>query len=258
MAISTHSKIYYGLKIDTNSRYLDFKEGAITYKATLAVGSYTGSRLAVEIKKQMEASGAYTYTVAYDRTNRKFTITGSSPFTLLASTGVNAGNSAYQIIGFNPVDKTGLSSYTGESNSGYEYKTQFYIQSHKPTNHNRKAIDGVINESASGMIEVVKFGNKRFLSGEFNFITDIIQGAGSIIRTNQTGVDDFVKLMEWLTEKYVLEIMIDENKPLEYETFILESTELDTKGLDYELIELYDKGLPEYFRSGVLKFRLME
>ena len=258
MAISKHSKIYYGLKIDTNSRYLDFKEGSLVFKAVIQVGSYTGSKLAIEIKKQMDAVGAYTYAVIYNRSDRKFVISASSPFTLLCGTGINSSISVFQVIGFSSVDKSGLSSYTSDVSSGHEYKTQFYIQSHQPTSQNRKAIDGVINESASGFIEVVKFGNKRFLSGEFNFITNIVQGAGSLIRSNGTGLQDFVQLMEWLTNKYLVEIMIDETKTEEYETFILESTQTDSKGLDYELTELYDKGLPEYFKSGVLKFRLME
>lgn len=259
MAISTHSKIYYGLKINTNTRYIDFKEGLVIYKATLNVGSYSGAKLATEIKKQLDAVGAYTYTVTFNRTTRKFTIAGSSTFSLLSSSGVNSANSAFLVIGFNTnTDKTLGTTYTGETTAGSEYKTQFYIQSFKPTSQNKKAIDGVINESSNGAVEVVKFGNKRFLSGEFNFITNIIQGYGSKIRNNPTGVDDFIKLMEWLTEKYVFEFMVDENKPEIFETFILESTEQDSKGLDYELIELYDKSLPEYFRSGALKFRLME
>jgi hypothetical protein len=35
--------------------------------------------------------------------------------------------------------------------------------------------------------------------------------------------------MEWATEKYLLEIMIDSEKPNEFQTFILESTETDLR-----------------------------
>jgi len=42
-----------------------------------------------------------------------------------------------------------------------------------------------------------------------------------------------------------------------FESFILESTPADAKGLDFELIETYDRGLAYYYESGRLKFRLI-
>lgn len=258
MALSTHSKFYYGLKITTQNRFLDFQEGANILLATLAVGSYTGASLSIEIKKKMEATGDNVYTVAYNRANRRFTISSTVNFSLLTLTGVNSGLSVFTLLGHNLVsDKTGFSTYLSDFSTGKEYKTQFHIQSHKPTSTNRKALDGVINKSASGVVEVVKFGNERFLSGELLFITNISQGVGSIIRTNTNGVSDYISFIEWCTDKGVLEFMVDENNVANYETFILETTDQDSKGLDYELIELYDRGLPEYFRSGILKFKLL-
>lgn len=173
-------------------------------------------------------------------------------------TGTFASQSIKSLIGFDSLDLSGANSYESDFASGSEYKTQFYLQSYKSTQHNRKAIDGVINKSASGLIEVIKFGNERFMDCEMLFITNIIQSPESIIRTNVTGVEDYISLIEWMTEKAPIEVMIDESKPDEYQTFILESTEQDSKGLDYELIELYDRSLPLYYRSGKLKFRLME
>ncbi len=257
-ALFKHSKFYFGLKITTSNRFIDFEESALKRVAKLTVGTYTGSRLAIEIKKQMESVGVYSYSVSYDRATRKFTISSDSVFSLLAATGVNSGLSTFPSIGFDTgSDLIGFDSYESDFSTGSEYKTQFYIQSYKPTSQNKKAIDGVINKSASGTIEVVKYGNERFMSGEFLFITNIPQCADSIIRSSPTGVADFVSFMEWLTDKGVCEFMVDEQDPTSYEPLILESTEQDSKGLDYELIELYDRGLPDYFRSGTLKFRLL-
>lgn len=258
-ALFNHSKFYFGLKITTQNRYIDFQEGIDIRLATLTVGTYTGSSLAIEIKKQMDAVGDNTYSVTYDREDRTFTIATDVNYSLLTLTGLNSGLSAYSTLGFElSSDKTGQITYTSDYSTGSEYSTQFFIQSYKPTSQNRKAIDGVINKSSSGVIEVVKFGNERFMSGEFLFITNISQGEGSIIRSSPTGVEDFISFIEWLTDKGVVEFMVDEEDAQSYETFILESTEQDTKGLDYELIELYDRNLPEYFRSGTLKFRLLE
>jgi len=258
-ALFNHSRFYFGLKITNANKYLDFKEGLVFRVATLTIGSYTGASLASELKKKLDAVGDNTYTVTYNRDTRKFTISSTVNFSLLPFTGVTIGQGVYSMIGFSSAaDRSGASTYTGDIASGSEYKTQYFIQSFKPTAHNRKAIDGIINKSSSGVIEVVKFGNERFMSGEFLFITDIPQGLGSIIRTNHTGVQDYISFIESIIDKGLVEFMVAENETSVFETFILESTEQDSKGLDYELIELYDRNLPDYYRSGVLKFRLTE
>jgi len=205
----------------------------------------------------MNAVGSNEYLCTYDRVTRTFTIATTVNFTLLTQSGNNFGQAIWPMIGFNAPDKSGAITYTAANVSGKEYTTQFFIQSFKPTSLNRKAIDGVINKSASGVVEVVKFGNERFMSGEMNFITDIVQAQGSIIRTNPDGVAAYIDFIEWCTDKGPVEFMPDESNVLSFEPFLLESTEVDSKGLDYELIELYDRGLAGYFRSGVLKFKLI-
>jgi hypothetical protein len=256
-ALKNHSSFFYGWKIDLQTRYIDFNDGA-PKTAILKTGTYTSSSLALEIKKQMDSLSSLDFTVTFDRTTRKFTISSTAPFSLLFSTGPYAGQSAASVIGYTATDKTASSSYLAENVSGYEYKTQLYLQSYKPTSLNRKAIDGVVNKSASGKTEVVKFGNERFMSCEMTFITNIIQEPGSIVRTNMTGREDFVQFIEWCTEKAPLEFMENESDVSTFQEFILESTEADSKGLDYDLIETYDKNLPYYYRSGKLKFKLLD
>jgi hypothetical protein len=259
MALSNHSSFYYGLRITAQNQSLDFKEGSTEYSIQLAIGSYTGSKLAIEIEKKLNSVGSLEYSVLFDRVTGKFTISANSVFSLLCATGSTLGTTSFQTIGFNiSSDKTGLSSYVSDNMAVKKYTTQFWLQSYKPTDSNKKAIDPQLNESSSGVVEVVKQGTKRFMSCEFYFITSIIQGKDSKIRSNENGRQDYIDFIEWCTEKYLIEFMENENSPENYQTFILESTEQDQKGLDYELIELYDRQLPEYFRSGVLKFRLME
>ena len=256
MALDTHSKFLFGWKITTANRNIDFNDGAVK-AAVLKVGTYSPAALAVEIALKMNAASSLVFTVSFSNSTRMFTIASTGPFSLLFSTGTSAGQSPASLLGFTTLDKTAASTYTSESASGSQYTTQFCIQSYKPTSQNRQAISGVVNKSASGVIEVIKFGDERFMSGELLFVTDIQQAVGSIIRTNGAGVSDYITFIEWCTEKGPVLFFEDENNVLNYQSLQLESTEQDPQGLDYELIELYDRGLAEYFRSGVLKFRLI-
>ena len=256
-ALENHSKFYYGWLITNQNKYIDFNDGSGVQTATLKVGYYSSNDLMIEIKKKMDALSTLDFTISFNRTTRKFTISSTSSFSLLFSTGPNAAQSTASLLGYTATDKTSSSSYLAENVSGLEYKTQFYIQSYKDTSTNRKAIDGTVNKSASGVIEVIKFGNERFMEGEFLFITNIVQEPQSIIRTNIQGREDFIQFIEWCTEKAPVEFMKIENDPSTYQQLVLESTPTDSKGLDYDLIEMYDRGLAYYYRSGTLKFRLI-
>lgn len=256
-ALENHSKFYYGWLITNQNKYIDFNDGSGVKTATLKVGYYSSSDLMIEIKKKMDAQSSLDFTILFNRTTRKFTISSTSNFSLLFSTGPNAAQSTASLLGYTATDKTSASTYLAENVSGYEYSTQFYIQSYKDTSTNRKAIDGTVNKSASGVIEVIKFGNERFMEGEFLFITNIVQEPQSIIRTNIQGREDFIQFIEWCTEKAPVEFMKIENDPSTYQQLVLESTPTDSKGLDYDLIEMYDRGLAYYYRSGTLKFRLI-
>ena len=93
---------------------------------------------------------------------------------------------------------------------------------------------------------------------EVMFITNILQETDSILRSNDQAVEDFIQFIEWCIDKGTVEFMPDENDVSTFEVLLLEATEKSADGLDYELIELYDRDLPEYFRSGNLKFKLIE
>jgi hypothetical protein len=257
-ALSTHSKFRYGWEVTTLKRYLDFNDGTAVRRATLDIGVYDSAGYAAEIKKQMDAVSTLVFTVSFNRTTRIFTISSTANFTLLFSTGVSSAVSAHVLLGYTSTDKSAALTYTAEGASGYEYSTQFPLQSYKDTTTNRRAIDGVVNKSASGVVEVIKFGNERFMECEFLFITNVQQEVGSIILSNPTGLEDFIQLMDWLTDKGTVEFIKNSSDAATYQSFILESTEADSKGLDYDVIELYDRGLAYYFKSGKLKFRLLE
>lgn len=96
------------------------------------------------------------------------------------------------------------------------------------------------------------------MSCEILFITNLRQDTGSIIESDDTAVESYISFIEWATDKGKIEFMPDRSDVSVYQDFILESTESSGDGLDYELNELYDRGLANYYRSGALKFRLLE
>ncbi len=259
MAVNTHSLIYYGLEVTELNRYIDVTNGTTTKVAKLSLGGYTPNELLTELSLQLNKAYPSEYNFTFDRTTKLFNFKSSVPLTIKFNTGVNSTQSVASLLGFTNAsdivfNSTGINS---SISSVKEYRTQFYVQSYLDPKHNKKAVDGQINKSASGKVEVVKFGNERFMECEFKFITDIIQIEGSVVR-NTANVQGFIDLMEWLTEKRNIEFMLDESKPNEYKTYMLESTPKDQKGLDYELDEMYDQELALYYKSGVLKFKLME
>lgn len=257
MALSTHSRFYYGWQITTSNRYLDFNDGSDKV-AILDVGYYTSSDLATMIASKMNELSSTDFTVTFNRSTRKFTIAGSATFSLLAGSGDNVTLGVFTLLGYTATDKTGFATYLAQTTSGYEYTTQFFPQSYLPTSTNRNAIEGLVNKSSSGVIEVIKFGDERFMKLELLFITNIPQSPDSIIRSKSDGVEQYIQLIEWLTSKAPVEVMINELDVDTFQEFILESTEQDTQGLNYELTELYDKSLPLFYKSGRLTFRLME
>ena len=142
--------------------------------------------------------------------------------------------------------------------AGSEYVTQFILQSHVKSEHSQGATYATLNKSASGKVEVVKFGDEYFMEANIKYATDYLYGASTPIRNNATGVADLNAFLIYLISKGPIEFMADEDAPETFEKMILESTPDDSKGLKYKLKELYGQGLPGYFETGVLKFRVAE
>lgn len=90
---------------------LDFNEGGSELTATLTASTYTISTLAIEIKTQLDAAGALTFSVAASSDN-KFTISAPTAFSLLPETGTNALTSILPILNINPKPGYGDSEFS--------------------------------------------------------------------------------------------------------------------------------------------------
>lgn len=256
--ISSFSKFYYGFTItETNSQW-DFSEGGAELTAEISVGEYTATTFCIALENALNAAGGLIYAVSFNRSTRKITITAAGAFQILLATGSHRASSPFSLAGFSQGSNlTGASSYEGAAAAGDYYVPQFKLQDYVAPDNLQEAVEATINESASGDIQVVKFGNRSFYEFNIMFATDIEQ-PDEVIRTNLNGIADLRRFMRFLITKAPCEIMPDENTPASYDTIVLESTSENSKGVGYRLKEMYDKGLPGYFQTQKLKFRVME
>lgn len=259
MSLTTLSKFYFGHTVTSENNLIDFKEGAgPELTATLTVGDYSLTEYAAEIKRVLDAAGALTYTVTFSRSTRVITITTTSTFSLLVSSGTHIGTGAFSMMGFTGADRTGASTYAGNTGSGSSFQPQFVLQDHVSSDDEQRSVEATVIRSASGRVEVVTFGTERFVTGRMRWNTNLLQPSNGPITSSVTGLSDLRTFMQYITTKAKVEYMPDKDTPSTYETVILESNEENPNGSGYKLRERYDIGLPGYFDTSILKFRVIE
>lgn len=253
--INTFSIFYYGYDITPDNIFMNFNEGGSELTATLAIGSYSFTGLAEKIETALNAAGALTYTVTANRVGRTYTIAATGTFSLLASTGSQVATSPWSLIGFS-TDQSGASTYTGTV-SGSSYTPQFILQDYIPTTNWRSASQSTVNKTASGRVELIKFGDEEFMQCNFKWITDIAQPSGGPITNSASGVQLFRDFAAHLITKAPVEFMPDTAVRTTFETLLLDSTPDSKDGTGFKLKELYDQGLPGYYESGAYVFRVV-
>lgn len=256
MSLNTFSRFLYGFRIQANvNDTLDFDEGAGELQATISPGGYSIQQLAAAIETALNALGDNTYTVVASVDTRRFTITADGNFDLLAATGSRIGTGVWDTIGFSAVDLTGASSYISDFQCGTVYEPQFILQDYLAAEDNISAVEASINESANGDIEVITYGNRSFVEANIRFATDIEQPKYGPIRNNPTGVQDLRDFMSYATQKLNFDFSPDVGNPGNSLVLLLESTPASSEGVGYRLEELYNRGAPGYFDTGVMRFR---
>lgn len=255
--IKTTPVFYFDFRITAESFYLNFIDDLLEIAAELRPGNYSAENLAIEVSRAMSDAGGQDYTCTFNRTTRQFTISAAAPFDLLTTSGANAGLSAFSTLGFMGADLVGLATYTGET-AGKEFIPQFPPQDYIGFDDFKEFAEAKINESASGEVEVYSIGQRSFMEFNLTLATNIDQGRTGIIRTDSQGVFKLRQFLAYCITKGDLEFMPDQSDRSTYQTIILESTPSSSSGTGYRLEELYGRGLPEYFETGKLKWRLKE
>lgn len=259
--IQTFSKFYYGFEITPENQNVDFIEDAGSeITAEIDVGSYTPTKFCAALKNALQTTGTLVYDVTFNRMTRIISIEsvgGSVKF--LTHSGSHNGNDPFAMMGFSKISDTALATtHVGSDPAGEQYAPQFYLQSYVPSDDIQGAIDASIARTASGAVEVVKFGTEKFMECNIWLASDYVGKVTSEWRQNPTGVSDLRRFLQFLTTKSPIEFMPDENDPSTFETMILESTSESSSGVKYRLKELYDKGFLGYYESGKLVFRVIE
>ena len=102
--------------VDSYNCYLDFNASTgASFTTVLTNGIYTPADFATLVQTGMNASatGLQTFTVAWNSITRLFTVSSSAVFQLSFASGTYAQNSASCLLGFDVLDASGGSSYTG-------------------------------------------------------------------------------------------------------------------------------------------------
>ena len=255
MTIKTKSSFYYINGIDSSNLYMNFIEPNqlnIELTATLRLGSYSMSELALEVERTLNDTGENNYTVSFNRATRFITISADDDFNLLVTTGANSGLSVYSLIGFT-VNKSGASSYVSDLAIGTSYRPQFYLQNYVDALNNADGIQASVNESASGVVEVVTFGSRSFYEFNIKWITDRVRIADAFMENNQNALQEARDFMAFAITKQKMEFMKDRADVNSYDIVLLESTRASRFGTSYELNEM--SSLDEYYETGKLVFR---
>lgn len=259
MSIETFSIFYFlDEDIDSTNQNINFDEGGPELTAVLTPGSYSHEDLADQMKIAFDAAGALTYTVTFNRADQTYTIAATGTFALLVSTGSQVGTGPFTLIGFTGADRTGASTYTGNTTAGSVYEPQFLLQNFVDEDDNQQKIDPSVNESSDGIVEVVSFGTRQIYELSIRFATDRDVTKSGQIKNNATGVADLRTFMQRIIDKSPFEFMKNIAARTTFDKVILESTPEDSKGTAYRLKEMSLNGGPTgFFGTGLLRLRVI-
>lgn len=259
MALESFSVFYYGFTITSSNNLIDFDEGSGELTATLTTGTYPVNSIPTIIKTAMDAVGVNEYDISFDRDTRVFTISSiGNNFDLLISSGSQAGSGPWSLLGFpTAADLTGTDTYSGTSAGGDIYEPQFKLQDYVDPEMFIDRVDPTVNESASGRVESVAFGLRRFIEMSFKFITDK-EMDGKVIKNNSTGKADLERFLQTIILKGEFEFMPDVGDRATYYVVILEGLQGNNKGTGYKLRELVNMNLPGIYELNGIKLRVVE
>jgi hypothetical protein len=258
MAIGTFSKFYYVQPVTEDNFVLSFTEDDSTeINAEVQIGRYTVTELGQAIQDALNSNGDNSYEVVFSRATRRYTIISDDNFKLLGATSTILGVDIFQEIGFQGLDTTFDIQHTSFNEVGTSFEPQFHIQDYVRPEQFQEAVSGVKSVTASGLVEVVKFGNQQFVEMNIKFQNNGVIGKGYGLKESLTGYDDLLSFMEFITNIYPVEFMPDENNVDSFFKLILDKTEASNDGLGFKLKERFDLSLPNVYDSGKITFRFI-
>lgn len=252
MGLRTKSLFYYGHEVDKTQHFISIDEGSGELVVNLTPSGYSFTELAQELTRALNEAGALTYSVSANRSNRKFTISASGNFDILAGTGAYATSILYTTLGFTFTDKTGLSSYTSDNATGFEWRPQMQLFNYVPSELREGSIQATQDESGSGTIEVVNFGTVNYMECDVKYITNRCDKP-SILDLDTSAVSNAMNFLKYARKKNRIEFMPDRDDLNTFEKFILQKTSESSNGLEVRLNEM--SGIQDYYETRLLTFR---
>lgn len=249
----------YGFTFDSSNNRFDIDEGGGQLTVTIPLGSYSISKFCLELQKALNVVGTLGYTVSLNRSNFSIKIEAQTgQFKILGETGDSFVYSCLPVMGFEKVDTNDDSVHIGSPVPNI-YRFQFPPQSYVPADKNKGLTSATVVRSASGNnVSVQYFAEERFIELEIKLANNIQQHSGSPLRTNRQGIEDLTSLMDYLISLEVVEFIPDDTNPENFYKVRLESTPESQDGVYYKLKEHWDMNLPNYFTTGILKFRVIK
>lgn len=253
MALSAISLFNYGIQVTALNCNLDFKaaSGGPTLTAVLTLGFYSPGGLADEIALQMQGKdSANVYTVSVDRTimgntQNRITISTNGTFlSLLFGSGPNSATSPASIMGFNMVDYTGATTYTGSSSTGIILMPDFVGYDYSDS-MNQAKLFGAVNVSTSGLKEAVTFAVQYFVNVEFKY-------------EPKSKLQEWRNFFTWAIQQRQFDFTPEISNPTLVYNCTLEKTQYEQQGLGYQMMEQHKtESLPNFYRTGPLVFRII-
>jgi hypothetical protein len=250
MALSSKSLFVYGLTVTTLNQNIDFQNvsSGPVLTAQIALGFYSPQSLAQAVAlaiQSVDATNIYSVTVNTNiagGTQNRITIATNGTFlSLLFSSGPNATTSAASLMGFNPTDYTGATSYTGSASVGTTLIPDFIGYSFL-NDLNTKKVFGAVNVSASGLKEAVTFNIQLFIQVDFKY-----EAKANLL--------NWQNLFAWLIQQKTFDFTPEISIPDAFFTCTLESTDYDKQGLGYQMKEMLPD-FPNFYETGTLIFRI--
>jgi hypothetical protein len=255
MSVNTFSAWTYGHTITIDNNSMPFSEnGSTELIANFKVGAYTLQSFATEMSRAMNEVGTLNYVASIDRSTLKITVAGDSNFWLYVTSSALSTASPYSLLGFT-TERSGSSSYEGDTLSGSIFTPQFLLQKYVDFQDFVKANAVTVNETATGKIQVIKYGDVRRMECNITLQTNIRQSVGSAVRDDESGEDNLRAFMVYATTKAPMEFIKDIDSPSGLVDCLLDKTSADGKGTGFKLKELYSKGYAEWWESGTITFR---
>lgn len=251
MALKNPSLLLFGYDIIINNQFIDFKTSSLgpTLTASVQNGTYSLTDLMTQVASALSAQDpSNTYTVTANRniaggTQNRVTISTSGAFlSLLFGSGPNAVSSIGPTLGFNAINYTGSTTYTGSFTTG-EAIQPVQIGYNWVAPQRNKKIFGSVNISAVGLKEAIVFQVQQFFEVEFKYEPEN--------RVDTIWQDFF----DWAIQQKELEFTPDITQPTVFYNCTLESTDEDSQGLAHQMKEQLPE-FPGLYQTGKLNFRV--